>query len=81
LDGLVFFRDRGYNPRKQNKGKESLMSKKHRLDESGMGTVEIILIIVVLITLVIIFRNQIIDFVNSIFENITGTAETFDPAK
>ena len=46
MGGLVFFRDRGYNPRKQNKGKESLMSKKHRLDESGMGTVEIILIIV-----------------------------------
>ena len=48
--------------------------------ENGMGTVEIILIIVVLITLVIIFRTQIIAFVNSIFANITRTADTFDPA-
>lgn len=50
-----------------------------KLDQSGMGTVEIILIIVVLITLVIIFRNQIIDFVNGIFTNITQTADTFNP--
>lgn len=51
-----------------------------RLDNKGMGTVEIILILVVLITLVIIFRTQIVDFVNSIFENITNTADTFDPS-
>ncbi len=37
----------------------------------GMGTVEIILIIVVLIGLVVIFKDQITDLVNSIFSKIT----------
>lgn len=37
----------------------------------GMGTVEIILIIVVLIGLVIIFKEQITNLVNSIFKKIT----------
>lgn len=37
----------------------------------GMGTVEIILIIVVLIGLVIIFKEQITDLVDSIFTKIT----------
>lgn len=37
----------------------------------GMGTVEIILIIVVLIGLVVIFKEQITDLVNEIFKKIT----------
>ena len=37
----------------------------------GMGTVEIILIIVVLIGLVIIFKEQITGLVEDIFEKIT----------
>lgn len=41
-------------------------------DDRGMGTVEVILIIVVLIGLVIIFRNQITDIVNSLFGKITA---------
>lgn len=41
-------------------------------DESGMGTVEIILIIVVLIGLVIIFKKQLTSLVNTIFEAITS---------
>ena len=36
----------------------------------GMGTVELILIIVVLIGLVIIFKSQITDLVNDIFSKI-----------
>ena len=43
-------------------------------EESGMGTVEIILIIVVLIGLVIIFKSQITQFVNSLFSKITSQA-------
>lgn len=39
-------------------------------EEDGMGTVEIILIIVVLVGLVIIFRDQITKIVNSIFTKI-----------
>ena len=40
-------------------------------EEEGMGTVEIILIIVVLVGLVIICKGQIVSIVNSLFEKIT----------
>lgn len=40
-------------------------------EEDGMGTVEIILIIVVLVGLVIIFKDRITDLVNDIFNKIT----------
>jgi len=40
-------------------------------EEDGMGTVEIILIIVVLVGLVLIFKDQITKIVNSLFEKIT----------
>ena len=40
-------------------------------EDRGMGTVEIILIIVVLIGLVIIFKKQLNDLVNTIFGTIT----------
>ncbi|MEE1312722.1 MAG: Flp1 family type IVb pilin [Lachnospiraceae bacterium] len=43
-------------------------------DESGMGVVEVILIIVVLIGLVIIFQTQIQKIVNNIFKTITSKA-------
>lgn len=43
-------------------------------EESGMGTVEIILIIVVLVGLVIIFKSQISELVQSIFQKITSQA-------
>ena len=42
------------------------------LQEDGMGTVEIILIIVVLVGLVIIFKTQITGIVNDLFERITS---------
>ena len=41
-------------------------------DESGMGVVEVILIIVVLIGLVIIFKTQITEVVNDIFNKIVS---------
>lgn len=41
-------------------------------EEDGMGTVEIILIIVVLVGLVIIFKEQITQIVQSIFSKITS---------
>lgn len=41
-------------------------------EEDGMGTVEIILIIVVLVGLVLIFKEQITAIVNSIFSKITA---------
>lgn len=43
-------------------------------DENGAGVVEIILIIVVLIGLVLIFKDQLTTLVNSIFKTITKEA-------
>ena len=40
-------------------------------DEKGIGVVEVILILVVLIGLVIIFKSQLTSLVNTIFEKIT----------
>lgn len=45
-------------------------------DESGMGVVEIILIIVVLISLVIIFKGQISTLVNNIMKSINKDAKS-----
>ena len=41
-------------------------------EEDGMGTVEIILIIVVLVGLVLIFKDRITDIVESVFKHITN---------
>ncbi len=46
-------------------------------EEDGMGTVEIILIIVVLIGLVIIFKNQITAIVTKLFGKITNEVDKF----
>lgn len=40
-------------------------------ENAGMGTVEVILIIVVLVGVVIIFKSQITELVESIFSKIT----------
>ena len=52
--------------------KELKKFKQFLVEEDGMGTVEIILIIVVLVALVIIFKEQITGIVESIFEKITS---------
>lgn len=41
-------------------------------EEDGMGVVEVILIIVVLVGLVLIFKNQITSIVKSVFETISS---------
>ena len=48
------------------------MIKQFFLDEYAVGVVEIILILVVLIGLVIIFKNQLTSLVNEIFDKITS---------
>lgn len=45
--------------------------KNFRRNNKGMGTVEIILIIVVLIGLVFIFKTQIMSLVTTVFDKIT----------
>lgn len=44
------------------------------LEEDGIGVVEVILILVVLIGLVLIFKKQITKLVNNIFKTITEQA-------
>ncbi|MBE5948425.1 MAG: hypothetical protein E7261_05270 [Lachnospiraceae bacterium] len=44
--------------------------KKFWKDEAGIGVVEVVLILVVLIGLVIIFKNQLTSIMNNIFEKI-----------
>lgn len=39
-------------------------------DEDGLGTVEIVIIIAVLVGLALIFRKAIFEFVNQIFDKI-----------
>lgn len=43
-------------------------------NNAGLGTVEIILIIVVLIGVVLIFKTQITELVESIFDKVTRQA-------
>ncbi|MCR5668552.1 MAG: hypothetical protein K6G05_05820 [Lachnospiraceae bacterium] len=45
-------------------------------EEDGIGVVEVILILVVLIGLVLIFKSQITSLVNDIFDTITEQAGT-----
>ncbi|MCR4897239.1 MAG: hypothetical protein K5891_10740 [Lachnospiraceae bacterium] len=56
--------------KKRLKGLSELLA-----EEDGMGTVEVILIIVVFVGLVIIFKNQITSIVESLFEKITRQTE------
>ncbi len=46
------------------------------LEEEGLGTVEIILIIVVLIGLVIVFKKQLGTLVTKVFKKITEDSNT-----
>lgn len=45
-------------------------------EEDGMGTVEVILIIVVLIGLVMIFKKQLTNIVNDIFDKIIAQSSS-----
>lgn len=45
-------------------------------EEDGIGTVEMILILVVLISLVIIFKDQLTTLVNDIFSQITSKSSS-----
>lgn len=54
---------------------------KKLIGRKGMSTVEIVLIIVILIALVIMFKNTIIDFVSGILGKISSQGSVFDPGK
>lgn len=48
------------------------MIKKFLSDNKGVGVVELILILVVLIGLVVIFRDQLTTIINNIFQRIAA---------
>lgn len=55
------------------------------LEEDGLGTVEIVLIIAVLVAIALIFKNRIIAFVKDLLDRIFGEdnqrLDDFDPVK
>lgn len=57
-------------------GKKLKNIKSFLSEEDGLGTVEIILILVVLIGLVIIFKKQLQTLVTNIFKKITQDSNT-----
>lgn len=48
-------------------------------EEEGLGTVEMVLLIAVLVGLALIFKDSIIAFVKKILDQITGQSDVFDP--
>ncbi|MCC8151952.1 MAG: hypothetical protein LIO96_11005 [Lachnospiraceae bacterium] len=50
--------------------------KRFFMEEDGIGTVEIILILVVLIGLILIFKEQLTTLVKNTFSNISNQAGT-----
>ena len=49
-------------------------AKKFWNDEDGMGVVEVVLITIVLVGLVVLFKKQITDLVNSVLSKMTNKA-------
>lgn len=66
------------NAGKVQAAKENMISALTRFvkEEDGIGTVEMILILVVLISLVIIFKEQLTQLVNDIFSQITSKSSS-----
>ncbi len=59
------------------KMKNRVMMSDFMNDNRGMGVVEVILIILVLVGLVVLFRTNITTIVNNIFKKITTKVNTF----
>ncbi len=71
------------NTNTQQKAKENSTLAKlktrilNTLDSQGIGVIEIILILLVLVGLVVIFRSQLTSIINSIFESINNKISNF----
>nr|MBQ6242738.1 hypothetical protein [Lachnospiraceae bacterium] len=59
--------------------KESSKLKMLLADDSGVGVVEVVLILVVIVALVIIFREQITGLINRIFGGVNSGVDTLMP--
>ena len=51
--------------------------KKLMQDESGMGVIEIVLIILVLVGLALVFKNQISSVANGVYDSIQEQVNSF----
>lgn len=58
----------------EQEGVELKKAKGFRSDDRGVGVIEIVLILVVLIGLVLIFKQQITTIINNAFSSISGNA-------
>lgn len=58
----------------EQEGEELTKAKGFRSDDRGVGVIEIVLILVVLIGLVLIFKQQITTIINNAFSSISGNA-------
>ena len=56
--------------------REKTLWKEFLEEEDGVGVVEIILILVILIGIVLIFKNNITEIVESAFDKINGDSES-----
>lgn len=68
-----------YKSERKGKGKkmkEKELWREFLEEEDGVGVVEIILILVILIGLVLIFKNNITEIVESAFDKISGDSES-----
>lgn len=49
-------------------------------DESGMATLETVLLIAILVALALMFKDTIVGFVEGILDSISSQSGAFDPA-
>jgi len=49
-------------------------------NEDGLGTLEILLIVAVLVGVALLFRNYIVDWVTQVLNFTDNQIDTFDPA-
>lgn len=82
--GKDYARSRGVNMNLKNKIDKVLIDIKNKFtisdfaeDNRGMGVVEVILIIVVLVGLAVIFKSKITSIVNTLFSKLTSKISTF----
>ena len=64
---------------KMGMGKIVKKIKKELLNEAGLGTIELVLLICVLIALALMFKDTIVEFVSDILGNISSQETVFDP--
>jgi len=56
--------------------KMNMLIERFKEDQSGIGVVEIILILVILVAIVLIFKNQIYEIISSAFDSISVNTDT-----